>query len=113
MAKTAQELVTRVMQKLTNLPPGEDPSAEDDAFITGVWKTINDELRSRKVSSWTFDAIPNEAFESIAQYVKERVWEEYHGARDGNSEIVEAALRAVRRVTAARYMGSVQQATYY
>jgi hypothetical protein len=115
MAKTSQELVTRVMQKLTSLPPGEDPSAEDDYFVTEAWKSINDNLRSPtiKISSWTFDSIPNNVFEPVCQYVKEMLWEEYHGARDNNTAICEQALMKLRMTVATPYMGSKQTSDYY
>lgn len=113
MAKTSQDLVTRVMQKLTMLSPGEDPSAEDDAFITEAWKTINANLRKRKVSSWTYDSIPDEVFEPLAEYVKEYLWQEYHGKRDGNGQYVKAAERDVRAAVSLRYMGNPVKALYY
>jgi hypothetical protein len=113
MSKTSQELVTRVLQKLTSLPPGEDPSAEDDAFITEAWQTINATLRKKKVSSWTYDSIPDEAFEPLAEYVKEYLWQEYHGKREGNASFIRDAERAIREVAAPRYMGSTLRATYY
>lgn len=113
MAKTSQELVTRVMQKLTTLPPGEDPSAEDDNFITESWKTINANLRERKVSSWTYDSIPEEVFEPLAEYVKEYLWQEFKGPRDGNIKYVEMAERAVRAAVSRGYMGARQKAFYY
>lgn len=113
MAKTSQEMVTRVMQKLTNLPPGEDPSAEDDQFITESWKTINSNLRKRKISFWTFDSIPEEVFEPLCEYVKEYIWQEYHGARDGNAAIIAAAERPLRAAVSRNYMGNRVKATYF
>jgi hypothetical protein len=113
MAKTSQELVTRVMQKLTSLPPGEDPSAEDDQFITESWKTINAKLRRRKVSSFTYNSIPDEVFESLVDYVKETLWEEYHGKRDGNAQFVRMAERELRADVALKYMGNPVKALYY
>lgn len=113
MAKTADNLVTRVMQKLTNLPPGEDPSAEDNQFITESWKSINDNLRVMKVSGWTFDSIPDHVFEPLAEYVKEYLWQEYHGRREGNSEYVAAAMRRVKASVSPRYMGNAVEASYY
>jgi hypothetical protein len=115
VTKTADDLVKRVMQKLTNLPPGEDPSAEDNQFITESWKSINENLRSPiiKISFWTFDAIPPHVFEPLCQYVKEMLWEEYHGARDNNTAICEAALNKVRMAVAMPYMGGTQQAEYF
>lgn len=111
--KTAQDLVTRVLQKLTQLQPGEDPNAEDDAFVTDAWENINDNLRKLKVVSFTNNAIPSEVFEPLAEYVKEYLWQEYKGARENNAEIIARALRAVRAATASRYMGNPVKADYY
>ena len=114
MAKTSQQLVTRVMQKLVSLPPGDDPDAEDDAFVTEAWKSINENLRSPtiKISTWTYDSIPDNVFEPLAEYVKEYLWQEYKGPRQGNAAIVQAALIPVRQAVAMAYTGSAAQAEY-
>jgi hypothetical protein len=108
MAKTTQDLVTRVLQKLTTLSPGEYPSAEDDAFLTDVWSTVNANLRKLKVSYWTDNSIPDEVFEPLAEYVKEYVWQEYRGRRDANAEVVAAALVPLIAAVAQPYTGSTQ-----
>lgn len=113
--KTADDLVTRVMQKLTSLPPGEDPSAEDNQFITNSWQSINEYLRAPavKISSWTFNSIPEVVFEPLCDYVTERLWQEYHGKRPDNAAIVKAAEVDLRNAVALPYTGSVQKAEYF
>lgn len=108
MAKTTQELVTRVLQKLVSLQPGEDPNAEDDAFITDAWETINANLRKRKVSTWTDNSIPDDVFEPLCEYVKEYLWQEYKGKRDANAQIVEVARVSLIAAVAQPYTGSTQ-----
>ena len=115
MAKTSQQLVTRVMQKLVSLPPGDDPAAEDDAFVTEAWKSINENLRSPtiKISTWTYDSIPDNVFEPLAEYVKEYLWQEYKGDRQNNKAFVDSALVSLRNAVAMPYTGSTAQTEYF
>ena len=114
MAKSSQDLVTRVMQKLTQIQPGEAPSAEDDSFVTDAWKSINENLRSPtiKVSTWTYDSIPDNVFEPLVEYVKEYLWQEYKGDRQNNKAFVDSALVSLRNAVAMAYTGSTAQAEY-
>jgi hypothetical protein len=111
--KTTQDLVTRVLQKLITLQPGEDPSAEDDAFVTDAWSTINANLRKLKLSYWPDNFIPDEVFEPLANYLKEYLWEEYKGPRDNNAAIVEQARVPLIAAVGMPYVGSVQAAEDY
>ena len=115
MAKTSQQLVTRVLQKLTQLQPGEDPNAEDDSFVTDAWKSINENLRSPtiKVSTWTYDSIPDNVFEPLVEYVKEYLWQEYKGDRPNNKQFIDAALVGLRNAVAMPYTGSTAQTEYF
>lgn len=115
MSKTTQQLVTRVLQKLTQLQPGEDASADDLSFLTDTWATINANLQAptMKVSTWVDNAIPERVFEPLAEYVKEYVWQEYKGDRPNNKQYIDAALVSVRNAVALPYSGSTASAEYF
>jgi hypothetical protein len=113
MTKTTDDLVRAVLENLTNLETGVDPSADDSEFITRRWNTINANLRKKKVSYWVDNSIPDEVFDPLADYVSEVLYQKYKGPRSGNSQFVRAALAPVRAATASRYMGNSVKADYF
>lgn len=113
MAKTAQDLVTAVLENLTHLEPGEEPNAEDSEFVTRRWKSINDNLRVTKVSTWPYNSIPDQVFEPLVDYVTEVLWQKYKGSRQGNAGFIRDALGPVIAAVALPYAGSTLAADYY
>jgi hypothetical protein len=110
--KTTADLVRAVLENLTQLETGVDPSADDSEFITGRWTTINANLRRRKISYWTDNSIPDEAFDPVVDYASEVLWQKYKGPRQNNAQIVRAARDELIAAVASPYTGSTQTVEY-
>lgn len=67
--RTRPELALRVMKIYNLLMPGESISARDQADILERWDDAYMELVDEKNTYFEADAIPQEVFEAVAQYL--------------------------------------------
>jgi hypothetical protein len=121
MPRTANDLVVAVLQELTVTNAVQNPSAEDAALIwdpstsppSGHWPTINAELGSLHVSTWTDNSIPDKVFEPLHRYVAACIARKFGAVGADDEAAIERKLNFVRRAIAMPYSGGEAEGTYF
>lgn len=81
MAKTTQQLATRVLERLRVIAGGETPSNADAETVKSVYSGTFKELEDQDVAWWEEDEIPDQAFEALADVMAGRLAPDFGQAR--------------------------------
>jgi hypothetical protein len=81
MAKTTQQLATRVLERLRVIEGGDTPSNADAETVKSFYSGAFKELDAQDIAWWDEDAIPDEAFEALTDVIAGRLAPDFGQAR--------------------------------
>ena len=93
MSKTTQQLAIRVLERLRVIAAGETPDNADAKSVKNFYSGTFAEISARNVAFWEEDAIPEEAFEALADLVAGRIAPDFGLSRPDLEESGMARLR--------------------
>ena len=93
MTKTTQQLATRVLERLRVIAGGDTPSNADAETVKSYYAGAFKELDAQDIAWWDEDAIPDEAFEALADFVAGRLAPDFGQARPDLEQSGMARLR--------------------
>jgi hypothetical protein len=101
MTMTTAQLATRVLQRLERIDETETPTIQQlnlvREFYAGTWE----ELRALGRAWWERDAIPDEAFQALADFLAGRIAPDFGLARPDLEQSGDARLKALNSAGAA------------
>jgi hypothetical protein len=108
MSKTTQELAVRVMNRLA--PGTGTPSASDAKAIKDLYSGTFKELQAQNIAWWEEDAIPEEAFEALSDFIAGRVAIEFGPAKP---DLEASGMSRLRILSAAPPTGLAARGVYF
>lgn len=80
--KAKADLRRRVLQSVKVLAIGQEPEPEDVALVDEMIDSAHAYLRTHGVATWTLDAIPDDVFAPLVQYVSGHAAVSFVGASE-------------------------------
>ncbi len=110
MTKTTQQLATRVLERLKVIAAGDTPDATDAQSVKSMYAGTFEELKVSDIPYWDTEAIPDEAFEALADFVAGRIAPDFGKERP---DLEASGLLRLRILSAAEPYGHRQRPEYF